>query len=92
MIAHLKRQYSPAGNEFEWQFRLQNRVQRPTESLVEYAGSLRLLADKSYPTWTLEQRRDALRNQFIQGVQSPSVQLHLMREKSVSLDAALHSA
>ena len=92
MIAHLKQQYSPAGNEFEWQFRLQNRMQRSGESLVEYAGSLRVLADKAYPAWSPEQRRDALRNQFIQGVQSSSVQLHLMREKPISLDAALEVA
>ena len=92
MIAHLKQQYSLAGNEFEWQFRLQKRVQRSGESLVEYAGSLRVLADKAYPMWSPEQQRDALRNQFIQGMQSSSVQLHLMREKPISLDAALEVA
>ena len=59
---------------------------------MEYAGSLCVLADKAYPTWSPEQRRDALRNQFIQGVQSSSVQLHLMREKPISLDAALEVA
>ena len=91
MIAHLKK-YSLAGNEFKWQFRLQKHMQRSGESLVEYAGSLRALAEKAYPAWSLEQRRDALRNKFIQGVQSSSVQLHLMREKPLSLNAALEVA
>ena len=49
--------------------------------LVEYAG---LLADKAYPAWSLEQWQDALRNQFIQGVQSSFLIL--------SLDAALEVA
>ena len=65
VIAQLKRQYSPSGNEFEWQFRLQNRSQKPGESLVEYAGSLSVLADKAYPSSSLEQRQDALRSQFV---------------------------
>ena len=92
VIAQLKRQYSPSGNEFEWQFRLQNRAQKPGESLIEYAGSLRVLADKAYPSWSPEQRQDALRSQFVQGVQSPSVQLYLMREKPANIDAALEMA
>ena len=64
VIAQLKRQYSPSGNEFKWQFWLQNRAHKPGESLVEYVGSLRVLADKAYPSWSPEQRQDALRSQF----------------------------
>ena len=48
--------------------------------MVQYAGALRVLADKVYPNWTADQqgevlRNHILRNHFIQGVSSPSVQL-----------------
>ena len=92
MVARLRQQFAPAGNEFEWQLRLQNRIQNAEESLVEFAGSLRMLADRSYPSWTADQCRDILMSQFIHGIQSPSIQLHLMREKPDTLDDALQRA
>ena len=36
----LKQQFSPKGNELEWQRRLQTRRQQPEEQLVQYAGAL----------------------------------------------------
>ena len=56
------------------------RTQGTGEQLVEYAGALRVLADKAYPSWSTEQRQEVLRNQFIQGIASPLVQLSLMRD------------
>ena len=80
VVARLKQQFAPSGNEFEWQLRFQNRVQGISESMVEFAGSLRMLADRAYPSWTMEQRKDA------------SVQLHLMKEQPPDLDGALELA
>ena len=60
--------------------------------MVEFAGSLRMLADRAYPSWTMEQCKDVLRSQFIHGVQSASVQLHLMKEQPPELDGALDLA
>ena len=88
----LRQQLSPKGNELEWQRRLQTRRQQPAEQLVQYAGALRVLADKAYPNWTAEQRGEVLRNHFVQGVSSATVQLRLMREMPVTLDAALSLA
>ena len=59
---------------------------------MQYAGALRVLADKAYTNWTADQRGEVLRNHFIEGVSSPSVQLRLMREMPVTLDAALSLA
>ncbi len=92
VVARLKQQFAPSGNEFEWQLRFQNRVQDTSESMVEFAGSLRMLADRAYPSWTVEQRKDVLRSQFIHGVRSASVQLHLMKEQPPDLDEALELA
>ena len=92
MIECLWTQYAPNGNELEWQFKLQNRMQKPGEQLVEFAGALRALADKAYPTWPDEQIKELLRNQFIQGLRSSSVQLELMKEKPSTLDEALQLA
>ena len=88
----LKQQFSPKGNELEWQRRLQTRRQQPAEQLVQYTGALRVLADKAYPNWTADQRGEVLRYHFIQGVSSPSVQLRLMREMPATLDATLTHA
>ena len=93
----LKQQFSPKRNELEWQRRLQTRRQQPGEQVVQYAGALRVLADKVYPNWTADQRGEVLRNHilrnhFIQGVSSPSVQLRLMRKMPATLDAALSLA
>ena len=89
VVARLKQQFAHSGNEFEWQLRFQNRVQGISESMVEFAGSLRMLADRAYPSWTMKQRKDVLRSQFIHGVQSASVQLHLMKEQPPDLDGTL---
>ena len=43
------------GNDLEWQFKFQQRTQKPEERLPEYAGTLRALADKAYPKWPAEQ-------------------------------------
>ena len=80
VVRCLKNQFSPDGNELEWQFRLQQRTQKPEESLIEFSGVLGQLADKAYPNWSGEQRQEMVRNHFIQGVRSSSIQLKLMRE------------
>ena len=88
----LLRQFSPSGNEMEWQFQLQNRRQKPGELLTEFAGDLRTLVDKAYPQWEPKHRQEAARNQFVQGLDSPSIQLVLMKEMPRSLDAAIELA
>ena len=92
VIECLRTRYAPDGNELEWQFKLQNRMQKPGEQLVEFVGALRALADKAYPTWPDEQIKELLRNQFIQGLRLSSVQLELMKEKPSTLDEALQLA
>ena len=61
-------------------------MQKPGEKFAEYAGHLRVLADKAYPKWSSEQRQEVLRNHFIH---SSTVQLHLMQEMLPSLDELL---
>ena len=72
--------YAPVGNELEWQRRFQGRTQKPQEQLLEFVGALRVLADRAYPKWSAEQRKELVQNQFVQGVRSSSVQLKLMKE------------
>ncbi|KAL5517626.1 hypothetical protein EMCRGX_G003208 [Ephydatia muelleri] len=67
-------------------------MQKPGEQLVEFAGELRVLADRAYPRWSSEHRQEALRNQFMQGVRSSSIQLRLMKEMPPTLDDALKLA
>ena len=61
VIKCLQIQYAPEGNELEWQFKLQSRIQQPGEQLVEFAGALRVLADRAYPKWPAEQIKELLR-------------------------------
>ena len=79
--SELRKQFCPAADETEWQFRLQSRRQKSGETLAEYAGELRMLADRAYPDWAVENRLEMARNQFVQGVRSSSIQLSLMKEK-----------
>ena len=88
----LQQHYAPDGNELEWQFKLQNRQQKPGEALADFAGELRVMVDKAYPTWSAKSRLEMARNQFIQGLDSASIQLLLMRERPKTLDAALELA
>ena len=60
--------------------KLQPRVQRRDESLVDYIGELRMLASRAFPGWSEEQRNVLTRNQFIQGVSSSSIHVQLMKE------------
>ena len=58
-------------------------MQKSGEQLAEYVetvGYLRMMADKAYPKWSTDQRLELVRDQFIQGVQSSSTQLRLMKE------------
>ena len=84
--------YAPVGNELEWQRRFQGRTQKPQEQLLEFVGALRVLADRAYPKWSAEQRKELLRNQFVQCVRSSSVQLKLMKEMPATLEDALTMA
>ena len=92
VVETLRQQFSPKANELEWQHWLQTRTQGSGKQLVEYVGALHVLADKAYPSWSPEQRQEVLRNQFIQGVLSPSVQFRLMRDMPATLDDALKLA
>ena len=78
----------PKGNKLEWQRKLQSRMQKTGEQLVEFAGELWVLADRAYPKWSSE----VLRNQFMQRVWSASVQLGLMKEMPLTLEDALKLA
>ena len=61
--------------------------------MADFAGALRVLADKAYPTWSAEQRKEILKSQFIQGIRSSSIiQLWLIREMPETMDAALRIA
>eukprot|EP00731_Ephydatia_muelleri_P019297 Em0012g122a len=88
----IQRSYAPLGSELEWQLKVSTRVQKVGESLMEFCGALRGMADKAFPAWPAEQLQDLLRNQFIQGVLSSSVQLALMKEEPKTLDDALKLA
>ena len=57
--------YAPVGNELEWQRRFQGRTQKPQEQLLEFVGALRVLADRAYPKWSAEQRKELLRNHAV---------------------------
>ncbi len=90
--ASLIHQFAPEGVELEWQHRLQTRTQKAGESLSEFAGALRILSDRAYPSWGQEQKQEMVKNQFIQGIRSASTQLQLMREGPKSPDEALQLA
>ena len=76
----LRAQYAPEGYHLEWQAKLHRRGQKADENLVTYVGELRALADKAYPVWTNEQRLQLVRDQFVQGMCSSTVQLRFMKD------------
>ena len=88
----LQSRYGHEGTEMEWQAKFQTRVQQRGESLVEYAGELRVLAGRAFPTWSNEQREMLTRNQFIQGISSPSVQVQLMKDMPKTVSEAVATA
>eukprot|EP00731_Ephydatia_muelleri_P028649 Em0020g293a len=88
----LQEQYAPKGVELEWQRKLHSAHQERPETLLEFSGRLRMLADKAYPSWSAERRLEMAREQFIHGVISPSVQMRLLRKQPESLEAALDLA
>ena len=92
MTRCLRAQYAPEGNHLEWQAKFQRRGQKADENLVTYVGELRVLADKAYPGWSNDQRLQLVRDQFVQGLRSSTVQLRLMKEMPETLDEALKLA
>ena len=78
MTRCLRAQYAPEGNHLEWQAKFQRRGQKADENLVTYVGELRVLADKAYPGWSNDQRLQLVRDQFVQGLRSSTVQLRQM--------------
>ena len=51
-----------------------------------------MLADKAYPGWSNDQLLQLVRDQFVQGLRSSTVQLRLMKEMPDTLDEALKLA
>ena len=51
-----------------------------------------MLVDKAYPSWPAEERLELVRNQFIHGILSPSIQLKLLQQNLDTLDAAVELA
>ena len=92
VISCLHTRYAPEGNELEWQFKLQSRVQKPSEQLIEFAGALRVLANKAYPKWPAKLVKELLRNQFVHGICLSSIQLELMKELPGTIDETLEKA
>ena len=92
IVEVLKQRYAPAGNKLEWQYSLQTRIQKDGEALEDYAGELHILAEKAFPKWSQDKQQEMARNQFIQGIQSATIQLALMKEQPGSLDEALSFA
>lgn len=64
------------GNQSEWHAKFQQCMQKSGE---QYLGHLRMMADKAYPKWSMEQWLELVKDQFIQGVHSSSMQLQLMK-------------
>lgn len=84
--------YAPVKNEMEGQCKFQSKTQKQSEQLLEFVGTLNVLADRAYPKWSTSQCGELLRNQFVQGVCLPSVQLKLMKEMPASLEDVLTMA
>ncbi|KAL5503656.1 hypothetical protein EMCRGX_G010639 [Ephydatia muelleri] len=84
--------YGKTGMGLEWQMKLQCRVQRPGESLLDFAGELRMIASKAFPDWSNGQLEELVRNQFIQGSVSPTVQMQLMKDMPHSINDAVELA
>ena len=85
----LSKQFAPAGLELVWQTQIHGASQRASETILEFAGRLRSLADKAYPSWTAERRLEVARNRFIQGILSHSIQLKLLTEEPGTLVEAV---
>ena len=59
------------------------------KKLGKFIRVLTELADKAYPQWSMEQWQKIVRNHFIQGNRSPTVQLKLMCEMPAMLAEVL---
>ena len=92
VVTCLEQHYGPQTNALQRQHQLLNRKQGSDESLTKFAGELRMLADKAYPEWTVKQRWELAKDQFIRGVMSSSIQLDLMKTQPENLEKALASA
>eukprot|EP00731_Ephydatia_muelleri_P006912 Em0003g1160a len=51
-----------------------------------------MLVDKAYPSWPAEEHLELVRNQFIHGILSSSIQLKLLQQNLDTLDAAVELA
>ena len=88
----LQSRYGHEGTEMEWQAKFQMRMQQRGESLVEFAGELRVLAGRAFPTWSNEQHEMLTSNQFIQGISSSLVQVQLMKDMPKTVSEAVATA
>ena len=55
LTTSLNKQFFLMGNELEWQPKWHTQRQQPGEQLIQYAGALRVMADKAYQCWTVNQ-------------------------------------
>ena len=85
----LEKQFAPSGLQLEWQRKFHTGRQEQDESLIAFSARLRMLVDKSWPA---EERLELVRNQFIHGILSSSIQLKLLQQNLDTLDAAVELA
>ncbi|KAL5488641.1 hypothetical protein EMCRGX_G017617 [Ephydatia muelleri] len=76
--------YGKTGMGLEWQMKLQRRVQR-RESLLDFAGELRMIASKVFLDWSNG-------NWFVINLVSPIVQMQLMKDMPRSINDAVELA
>ena len=88
----LEKQFAPSGLQLEWQRKFHTGRQEQDESLIAFSARLRMLVDKAYPSWPAEERLELVRNQFIHGILSSSIQLKLLQQNLDTLDAAVELA
>ena len=84
--------YSKTGMGLECQMKLQCSVQRPPESLLDFAGELQMIASKTFPDWSNGQLKELVYNQFIQGLLSPTMQMKLRKDMLRSINDGVELA
>ena len=87
----LQEQFEPSSRKTRYQVELQTRRKRKTESWVDLAEDLRMMADKAHPDMEENDRERLALNAYLAQLENPHIAFGVKQKNPATLDAAVTS-
>ena len=92
LVTELNRRYDPAEQAQAWKIEFRNRSRKPSETVTQYAQSLKRLVLKAFPNMSRDAQEQWVLDQFTLGLGSVDLRRHVQFGHPHDLNAAISLA